>query len=391
MKREEYQRLKALVQSRCEPGRLYSDDEMRLLIYRTLAEEQKSRYLEVRERTEIGKRIFNALRGLDVLQPLMEDEGVTDIMVNGPDCVFYEKDGQMRALDEGFESRERLEEVIHQIVGAVNRSVNEASPIVDARLADGSRINAVFPPVALNGPVLTIRRFRDRSFTMEELIGCGSLSREAAGFLQEAVRERANLFVCGGTSSGKTTLLNVLSGFIPADERVVTIEDTAELDMSGCRNLVTLEARKDSNGSAGSVPIRELIRAALRMRPDRIIVGEIRGPEALDMLQAMNTGHDGSLSTGHGNSCREMTARMETMVLEGASLPLEAIRAQIASAIDLMVFVRRTRSGRRLVEEIAELRSLPVGGEIVMSTLFERRDGLLVRTEAPYTRRREAL
>ncbi len=379
MKAEEYQRLKALVQSNLEPGRVYSDEDMRQLIYRTLAEDRRN-YLDVRERAEVGKKLFNALRGLDVLQPLLEDEEVTDIMVNGPERIFYEKAGRVEELCECFESRERLEEIIHQIAGAVNRSVNGASPIVDARLADGSRVNAVFPPIAVGGPVMTLRRFRKRAFTADELVRNGSMSEEAAVFLMAAVRNRCNIFVCGGTSSGKTTLLNVLSDYIPPEERVVTIEDTAELQMNGCRNLVTLEARREGAESAESVSMRDLVAAALRMRPDRILIGEIRGAEALDMLQAMNTGHDGSLSTGHGNSCREMLMRIETMVLTAAPLPLPAIRAQIASALDLMVFVRRTREGRRVVDEVVQLAGIREG-EIVLEPLFERREGQLVRTD----------
>ena len=383
----EYLRLRRAVQEQVPEG-AGDDSEMRGLIYRTLAAEQKEQYIDVRERARLGKRIFDSLRGLDILQPLAEDEEVTDIMVNGPEDIFYEKKGVLRRLDERFESEERLREVIQQIVGTVNRSVNELSPIVDARLPDGSRVNAVFPPVAVKGPVLTVRRFRSRPLTAAELVAGGTLTAEAAEFLRFAVEQRYNVFVCGGTSSGKTTLLNVLSDFIPAGERVVTIEDTAELRLSGCANLVTLEARPGGREGAAAVPIRELIRASLRMRPDRIIVGEIRGDETIDMLQAMNSGHDGSLSTGHGNSCRDMLSRIETMVLMGTDIPLTAVRQQICSAIDLMVFLRRRRNGERRVEEIAQLTELS-GGVIGLENLFELQEGELVRTSAELYRKKE--
>ena len=292
---------------------------------------------------------------MDVLQPILDDEAVTDIMVNGPNHIYYEKNGQMKCSTEHFEDAKRLEDLIQQIVGSVNRSVNEANPIVDARLADGSRVHVVLPPVALNGPVLTIRRFRKRPITIEELIEWKTLDRSTAIYLRKAVEEKKNIFVCGGTASGKTTLLNVLSNFIPKEERIITIEDAAELRLAHLENVVTLETRNENVEGKGKISMRDLIRASLRMNPDRIIVGEVRGGEALDMLQAMNTGHEGSLSTGHANSCTDMLMRIETMVLMGADMPLEAIRQQIASAIDLLIFVEKRKSDGRRVSEIRQV------------------------------------
>jgi pilus assembly protein CpaF len=385
---KEYLFYKQRVRENLSPQEIYTDAQVEEVIFQTLAEEQKKTYIDARSRVDIGRRIFYALRGLDVLQPLMEDPDITDIMVNGPECIYYEKQGHIFRHSQVFESTERLEDVVQQIVGAVNRIINEANPIVDARLPDGSRVNAVFAPVALNGPFLTIRRFRENPITLAELIEWGTVTEEAATFLKEAVCHRYNIFVCGGTASGKTTLLNVLSNFIPPQERIVTIEDTAELRLGGSENIVSMETRNKNVEGKGAISIRDLIRTSLRMRPDRIIVGEVRGEEALDMLQAMNSGHDGSLSTGHANSCRDMLSRIETMVLMGADFPLEAVRAQIASAIDLMVFVRRGEAGRRYVEEIVQV----VGqeqGRVMLDTLFERKEGCLVRTESVLCRRKE--
>ena len=382
---KDYPYYKRRVRESLSPQTVYTDAEVEEVIFRTLAEEQKQSYVNVRDRTELGKRIFYALRGLDVLQPLMEDADITDIMVNGPECIYYEKKGRIYRSEQVFESRERLEDVIQQIVGAVNRIINEANPIVDARLPDGSRVNAVFPPTALQGPVLTIRRFRKMPIRLEELIRWGTLTQEAADFLQTAVRRKYNIFVCGGTASGKTTLLNVLSEFIPPQERIITIEDTAELRLQGLDNVVALETRNNNAEGKGAISIRELIRTSLRMRPDRIIVGEVRGAEALDMLQAMNSGHEGSLSTGHANSCRDMLSRIETMVLMGADLPLEAVRQQMAAALDLLVFVRRWAEGKRCVEEIQQVKGY-TDGQVQLESLFEYRAGHFERTEAPLCR-----
>ncbi len=333
----------------------YTDEAVREITLNVIAEQHKKGWISLCDRLCIGKKIYNSLRGLDVLQPILEDETVTDIMVNGADHIYYEKNGQIMRSSERFESEKRLEDLIQQIVGSVNRSVNEANPIVDARLKDGSRVHVVLPPVALNGPVLTIRRFRKRPITIEELIQWGTLDEKTACFLRRAVEEKQNIFVCGGTASGKTTLLNVLSNFIPPYERIITIEDAAELRLAKLENVVTLETRNGNADGKGQISMRELIKASLRMNPDRIIVGEVRGGEALDMLQAMNTGHEGSLSTGHANSCRDMLMRIETMVLMGADIPLEAIRQQMASAIDLLVYVEKRKGGRRQLSEIRKV------------------------------------
>lgn len=383
-----YSELKRKVQERMSADANLSDAEVKRVIYQTLADEQKTEFMDVRERAKIGKKLFDALRGLDVLQELAEDDDVTDIMVNGVDRIFYEKNGRMYRFPESFESEERLREVIMHIVGSVNRTVNERSPIVDARLADGSRVNAVFPPIALQGPTLTIRRFSQEPITIADWISQGGMTAECAAFLEQAVRERFNIFVCGGTSSGKTTLLNILSEFIPEEERIITIEDTAELKLSSRENLVSLEARPAGEEGAPPVSIRDLIKASLRMRPDRIIVGEIRGEEAIDMLQAMNSGHEGSLSTGHANSCTDMLSRIETMVLMGNELPLQAVRSQIASAIDLLVFLNKDRDGGRRISEIVQL-TMGAMGEYQYEPLFLRNEEGLFRTENTLWRKRK--
>lgn len=325
--------------------------------------------LTVGEKKDVVDRVFNALRRLDVLQPLLEDDAITEIMINGPDTVFIERHGRVQRLDKRFESREKLENIIQTIVSTVNRAVNEASPIADARLKDGSRVSVVLPPVALNGPILTIRKFSREPMTMERLIQYGSLSPEIAEYLKVLVRARYNIFVCGGTGSGKTTMLNALSNFIPADERIITIEDSAELQIVSVPNIISLETRDANTEGRGQVGIRDLIRASLRMRPDRIVVGEVRGAEAIDMLQAMNTGHDGSLSTGHANSSEDMLSRLETMILSGAQLPLDAVRKQIASALDIIVHLGRLRDRSRRVLEISEVLDCR-HGEIKLNPLF---------------------
>ena len=375
--------LKEKVQNSIPVRDEYSDYEVEELIGAVLSKESRERFTNVKERISYGKRIFDAMRRLDVIQPYIEDPEVTEIMVNGPDHIYIEKQGRLQKTDTTFESSQRLEDVIQQIVGTVNRTVNEANPIVDARLEDGSRVNAVLPPVALNGPILTIRKFREEPISMDELIQWGTISEEAAGFLERCVQGRYNLFICGGTASGKTTLLNILGTFIPKEERIITIEDAAELQLKSLDNLVTLEPRKPNVEGKGEITIRDLIRTSLRMRPNRIIVGEIRGAEALDMLQAMNTGHDGSLSTGHANSCVDMISRIESMVLQGVTFPVEAIRAQIASAIDLMVFVSHRPDGKRWVMEIDQIRGMKEG-QVEMEPIFLREDGELVRTEYPF-------
>lgn len=349
------------------------DEELTQIIHRILKEAGENQYLSLQEKTALGKELFNAFRKLDLLQDFLEDEEITEIMINGTQSIFYEKKGRIFQSEKRFLSKEKLEDVIQQIVAGANRLVNEASPIVDARLADGSRVNVVLAPIALNGPIVTIRKFPKESITMKQLIGWHSVSEEVAAFLAGLVRAGYNIFISGGTGSGKTTFLNALSQFIPKDERIITIEDNAELKILGVANLVRLEARNANTEGSGAVTIRDLIKSALRMRPDRIIVGEVRSAEAIDMLQALNTGHDGSLSTGHANSPEDMIYRLETMVLMGMELPLFAIRRQIASGIDVIVHLGRLRDKSRKVlsvMEVAEYRD----GEVILSPVYVFRE-----------------
>lgn len=345
------------------------DDEIKEIITGTVFEKSRSSFLGIAEKQSLVEAVFNSMRRLDILQPVLEDRSVTEIMINGPENIFIEKNGRLSRLELSFENMEKLEDVIQSIVSRVNRSVNESSPIVDARLQDGSRVNVVLPPAAINGPIMTIRKFPDTPMTLEQLIKYGSLTKEAADALERMVQARYNIFICGGTGSGKTTFLNALSNSIPSDERIITIEDSAELQLTGIENIARLETRNANTEGKGEITIRELIKASLRMRPERIIVGEVRGAEALDMLQAMNTGHDGSLSTGHANSAGDMLSRLETMVLSGANLPLEAIRQQIASALDIIVHLARLRDKSRRVLEITEAVGY-VSGEIMLNPLF---------------------
>jgi pilus assembly protein CpaF len=347
----------------------YSDEEIQELIQNCVFQRSRETYIGIIQKNEIIKALFNSIRRFDVLQPLLEDNSITEIMVNGFDTVFVERRGRVSKLDVKFESEEKLYNIIQAIVSKVNRTVNESTPIVDARLKDGSRVSVVLPPIALNGPILTIRKFPERPFSIDELINMNSLTDEAADFLQKLVTARYNIFISGGTGSGKTTFLNALSNFIPKHERIVTIEDSAELQILGIENIVRLETRNANIEGRGEIPIRDLIKTSLRMRPDRIIVGEVRGAEALDMLQAMNTGHDGSLSTGHANTTRDMLSRLETMVLCGALLPLDAIRHQIASALDIIIHLGRIRDMSRKVLEIAEVVDLK-DGEIQLNPLY---------------------
>ncbi len=316
------------------------------------------------------QKVFNSLRKLDALQELIDDPQVTEIMVNGPKHIFYEKEGRVREWGETFDSEEKMQDVIQQIVGRHNRVVNQSTPIVDTRLMDGSRVNIVLAPIAIDGAAITIRKFPEHPFRMEELIRKGAISEDAAELLQRLVRARYSLLVSGGTSSGKTTFLNALSQYIPEDERVITIEDSAELQIQGVRNLVRLETRNSNMEGVMPITIRDLIRSALRMRPDRIVVGECRGAEAFDMLQALNTGHDGGLSTAHGNSSRDILGRLEMMVLMGMDLPLSAIRQQIASGIDVIVHLGRLPDKSRRVLEIVEIDGIR-DGEIVLSPLYQ--------------------
>ena len=351
--------------------------------------------LNFREKRSIVTAVFEAIRGLGVLGQIIADTDITEVMINGYDNIFVEKAGHLRKLEDHFESQQELETIITKFVSQAGRVVNESEPIVDTHLEDGSRVNVVMPPVALNGPIVTIRRFPKEAMTVEKLITYGSITPEVAEVLQLLVTARYNIFVSGGTGSGKTTFLNALSNFIPHDERVITIEDSAELQIRNVDNLVRLETRNAGADGRGAITIRDLIKSALRMRPDRIVVGEVRGAEALDMLQAMNTGHDGSLSTGHANSTYDMISRLETMVLKGAAgLPLEAIRQQIASAVDIIIHLSRLRDKSRKTMEIAEILDYdPAERKFITNTLYEFRElpestkekvvGQLVRTDSP--------
>ena len=361
--------LRKRVQEQLDLSRELSDEEVQELIDREILKTSRENCLLLEEKLRLQKELFNSMRRLDMLQELIEDPDVTEIMVNGPRDIFIERSGRLTRWERSFSSKGKLEDVVQQIVSFCNRSVSKANPIADARLADGSRVNIVLDPVALNGPVVTIRRFPKEPVRMRQLLEWGSISAEAAAFLQQVVKAGYNIFVSGGTGSGKTTVLNALSEYIPSDERIITIEDNAELQLDRVTNLVTLEARNANLEGEREITIRDLIKTSLRMRPDRNIVGEIRGAEAIDMLQAMNTGHDGSLSTGHANSPGDMLSRLETMVLMGMDLPLTAVRRQIASGVDLIVHLGRLRDGSRKVLEIVELDGMEQG-EIRLRPLF---------------------
>lgn len=347
-----------------------TDQEISIMIEQAVLEKKSDVYLTVAEKQKLKKELFHSFRGLDVLSGLLEDDDISEIMINGKDSIFVEKNGQLYQRDEVFESEERLRNVIQQIVSGCNRIVNETVPIVDARLEDGSRVNVVLPPIALNGAVMTIRKFPKEFFTMEKLIERGSVTREAAAFLEQLVRAKYNIFISGGTGSGKTTFLNVLSNYIPEEERIITIEDSAELQLSGIPNLVRLETRNANVEGQNAVSMSELIKTALRMRPTRIIVGEVRDAAAMDMANSMLTGHDGSLSTGHGNSAKEMMLRLETMILMGYDMPVLAIRQHIAAAIDIVIHLGRLRDNSRRVMEISEVDGV-VNGEICLHPLFQ--------------------
>lgn len=332
------------------------DNELQVEIERIVQEKTSEQYLTIETKIKIAQEIFSSIRGFGPLDAILADDSITEIMINGPDKIFIEKSGKLSRLDMKFESQRKLEDIIQRIVGLAGREVNQANPIVDTRLPDGSRVNVVLPPIALCGPTMTIRKFSKSPMTIEKLIEYGSITEEIAEKLELLVRAKYNIFICGGTGSGKTTFLNALSNFIPKDERIITIEDAAELQIVGVDNLVSLETRKANSTGSGEITMRDLIKASLRMRPERIVVGEVRGGEALDMLQAMNTGHDGSLSTGHANSTQDMLSRLETMVLQGAEgLPLEAIRQQIASALDIIIHLSRMRDYSRKTVEITEV------------------------------------
>ena len=370
MSRETFQSLRMLLMEKLDLARELTDEEILEEIDTLILERMRDSCLSLKEKVQLRQELFHSVRKLDVLQELIEDETVTEIMVNGPDAIFVERAGKLSRWEKTFTSGEKLEDVIQQIVGKCNRVVNESMPIVDARLENGARVNAVVRPVALNGPILTIRRFPDTPITMEKLIALGSLPAECAEFLKTLVRARYSMVIGGGTGSGKTTFLGALSNFIPSDERLITIEDNAELKIQGIENLVRLEAKMANTEGATSVTIRDLIKTALRMRPDRIVVGEVRGGEAVDMLQALNTGHEGSLSTAHANSAEDMLSRLETMTLMGVDLPLEAI----ASGVDILIHLGRMRDKSRKVLEITEICGFE-DHEIKTRTLYQWQEG----------------
>lgn len=363
------EKLKTRLVNTIDLSRNLSDEDLNEIITAMVLEEFQDQHLSLKEKLRISRELFHSVRGLDVMQSILEDDEVTEIMVNGYDRIFIEKKGKLFQYDGAFSSKERLNDVIQTIVAKSDKRVNAASPIVDTRLPDGSRVNVVLNPIAVKGPAVTIRKFPKKMLSMEDLVEMGSLTGEAAAYLRSFVEGGYNIFISGGTGSGKTTFLNALTGFIPRDERIITIEDSAELKIQNIDNLVSLECRPANVEGENAITIRELIRTALRMRPTRIIVGEVRGPEALDMLQAMNTGHDGSLSTGHANSPSDMLTRLETMILTGCEMPLHAIRAQIASAVDIMVHLGRLRDGSRRVLEIAQISGFE-NGEILLNPLF---------------------
>jgi pilus assembly protein CpaF len=366
--------LRSLVVERLDMTKELTDEELYASIDDVLMMQAYRRQFSVRLRMQFRQALYDSFRRLDVLSEALDDPEVTEIMVNGYDQIYVEKHGELMHFVKTFSSQEKLEDVIQQIVAKVNRRVNEANPMADARLEDGSRVNIILPPIALNGPILTIRRFAKHPPDMKQLLKWGALSEEVAQFLSKLVQARYNIFISGGTGSGKTTFLGALAQYIPEQERVVTIEDSAELRLYHIQNLVRLEARNASQEGKYEVTIRDLIRNSLRIRPDRIVVGEVRGAEALDMLQAMNTGHDGSLSTGHANSAQDVITRLETMVLMGVELPLAAIRGQIASAIDIIIHLGRLRDRSRKVLSIQEVTGLDDRGNVTLSVLYQFRE-----------------
>ncbi len=352
-----------------------SDEELEEKVEAIVLQHIGNRYCSIDQRLSIIQQVYSSIRGFGLLDSIISDDSITEVMINGPENVFIEQNGRLFKLDKQFESQRRLEDVIQRIVGLAGREVNQANPICDTRLPDGSRVNVVLPPIALCGPTLTIRKFSKTPMTIEKLIAYGSITQEIADVLELLVKAKYNIFIAGGTGSGKTTFLNALSNYIPKDERVITIEDSAELQITGIDNLVSLETRNANASGAGQIAIRDLIKSSLRMRPERIVVGEVRGGEALDMLQAMNTGHDGSLSTGHANSTEDMLSRLETMVLQGAAgLPLPAIRQQIASAVDIIIHLSRLRDKSRKTMEICEVVGYEPGadgGKIILNPLYQ--------------------
>lgn len=362
--------LKELILKQIDFSRETKDEEIKDIIDELIIKESKIYRLSLEERSRLRRELFYSIRKLDILQELIEDASITEIMINGTDEIFIEKEGRVKGYGMQFESKEKLEDVIQQIAAGCNRTVNEASPIVDARLDNGARVNIVLSPAALNGPIVTIRKFPEKPIRIEDLIAFGSISEEICGFLQKLVISKYNIFISGGTGSGKTTFLNALSGYIPKEERIITIEDNAELQITNIPNLVKMETRNANVEGCKEITIRDLIKTSLRMRPDRIIVGEVRGGEAVDMMQCLNTGHDGSMSTGHANSAKDMISRLETMILMGMELPMSAIRKQIASGLDIIIHLGRLRDKTRKVMEIVEVDQYE-DGEVQFNLLYQ--------------------
>ncbi|MGD9677620.1 MAG: CpaF family protein [Vulcanibacillus sp.] len=371
--------LKEEVRDNLDLSSFTSDEELRLFIEERVFKYSEKRILTIPEKVYTVERIYNSLRAYDVLQPLINDTSITEIMINSANEIFIEREGIISRAEIQFENQDKLEDIIQAIVSKVNRVVNESSPIVDARLKDGSRVNIVLPPIALKGPTMTIRKFPEKALTMKDLIEKETITEEAAEFIRKLVISKYNIFISGGTGSGKTTFLNILSNYIPSNERVITIEDSAELQIKNIPNLVSMETRNANTEGKGEVTISDLIRTSLRMRPNRIIVGEVRGKEALDMLQAMNTGHEGSISTGHANSTVDMLSRLETMVLSGANLPIEVIRKQINSAIDIMIHLARIRDNSRKIVEISEIVNVD-NNEFIINSIYDFVEGKLIPT-----------
>lgn len=377
-KRQIWQEIEMAVQEACSGQSDMQEVEIREIIDQVILEYSQQEYIPLKKKLQISEQVYDAIRGYDCLEELLRQKDITEIMLNGYDSIFIERQGVLESWEGGFSSKERYMDVIQQIVASCNRIVNESTPIVDARLEDGSRVNVVLPPVALDGAVMTIRRFPDVTYTMKDLVRKEMLSDEVADILKMLVKSKYNILISGGTGSGKTTFLNALTNFIPVTERLITIEDSAELQIQQIPNLVRMEVRNANIEGRNAIGMKDLIRSSLRMRPDRIIVGEVRGEEAVDMLQAMNTGHSGSLTTGHANSARDMLYRLETMVLMGMDIPLLAIRQQIASAIEIIVHIGRVPGGKRRVLELAEITGMEQG-EIKLHTLYRYQEGTKIQ------------
>lgn len=367
---EIFEKIEAVVRERVDTTREMEEEEIREIIDDAILEFSSEFCMNLREKEQLATELFNVLKRLDILQELVDDDSITEIMINGPKNIFFERGGRIYRWDKEFSDEGRLYDIAQQIAARANRMVNESIPILDTRLSNGSRVNIVLPPVALDGPIITIRKFYQNPITIQKLIQIGSITAEAAQFLENAVKARYNIFISGGTGSGKTTFLNALSNYIPQDERVITIEDSAELQIQSVKNLVRLETKNANVEGENAITIRDLIKSSLRMRPDRIVVGEVRGAEAIDMITAMLTGHDGSLSTGHSNSPRDMLTRIETMIMMGLDIPLPAIKNQVASAIDIIVHLGRLRDKTRKVLNIEEVKGME-NGEIILNPLFE--------------------